>query len=242
VNTNSVKIAVDPSSRPDPTSTHSTCRIQLAGDRTFTINNNGGGAAVDLIVEAFIVNKDYGPASGLVKAGNGTLQLTPIWGTNYYTGATTINAGKLLMDGVLKSGGGAVTVNDGGTLGGTGVIWRAITVASNATLSAGNSGAPATLATTNLTLNEGAIIACDAAGGAMDQVVVNGTLTLPTNATVNVSQTGAFPSPAVLFSATSLAGAPSLSGWRLTPPGLSAAISGNSVILQKTPGSTILIR
>ncbi|HWM26722.1 MAG TPA: autotransporter-associated beta strand repeat-containing protein [Chthoniobacterales bacterium] len=50
----------------------------------------------------------------LTKIGTGTLTLS---GVNTYTGATTVNSGKLAVDGSIMS---AVTVNNGGTLGGSG--------------------------------------------------------------------------------------------------------------------------
>ena len=51
---------------------------------------------------------------GLVMSGSGTQVLA---GSNTYTGPTTINAGQLVVNGSLAS---PVTVNSGGTLGGTG--------------------------------------------------------------------------------------------------------------------------
>jgi len=71
----------------------------------------------------------------LTKDGNGTLTLTNAG--NYYIGATTINAGTLLVDGAIN--GSAVTVN-AGTLGGSGAIGGDVTVTAG-TLSPGNGGA-----------------------------------------------------------------------------------------------------
>ena len=182
-------------------------------------------------------------ATNIVKTGNGTLALTSVGGTHTYTGATAVNAGALFINGVLAAGGGSVTVTNGAALGGTGFVYRATTVTSNATLAAGASAVPGTLTTTNLTLLGGAIIVCDISGGAMDKVAVNGTLTLPAKATVNVNRSGAWPSPAVLFSAASLAGATNsqqLTGWVVTPPDARVSIQGNTIILAPIVKGTII--
>jgi autotransporter-associated beta strand protein len=68
----------------------------------------------------------------LTKVGVGTLTLS---GANTYTGLTTINAGKLMVDGSIMS---AVTVNNGGTVGGSGTT-GSITVNSGGRVAPGGS-------------------------------------------------------------------------------------------------------
>jgi autotransporter-associated beta strand protein len=58
-----------------------------------------------------------GVGSKLVKSGTGSLTLS---GTSTYSGTTTVSAGTLLVNGTL--GNTAVTVSNGATLGGTGII------------------------------------------------------------------------------------------------------------------------
>ena len=72
----------------------------------------------------------------LLLTGSGTQILT---GSNTYTGSTTINGGRLLVNGSLVS---PVTVNSGGTLGGTGSL-SSVTVNSGGQLAPGD--APGTL-------------------------------------------------------------------------------------------------
>ena len=77
-----------------------------------------------------------GPLSGpgsLTKVDSGTLTLA---GSNTYTGPTTINQGKLVVDGWLTNS--AVSVNSGGTLGGTGNL-TSVTVYAGGNLAPGDS-------------------------------------------------------------------------------------------------------
>ena len=74
-----------------------------------------------------------GSGGNLTKAGAGTVTLT---GASDYSGQTTVSGGKLVVDGTLSQS--AVSVQNGGTLGGSGTV-SALTVASGGTLAAGNS-------------------------------------------------------------------------------------------------------
>ena len=76
-----------------------------------------------------------GPGS-LVKTGTGTMTLS---GDNGYTGATTVNAGGLVVNGSILS---ATTVNGGGALGGNGSITNDVTINSGGTLAPGSTATP----------------------------------------------------------------------------------------------------
>ncbi|WP_293810654.1 autotransporter-associated beta strand repeat-containing protein [uncultured Bosea sp.] len=107
----------------------------------------------------------------LTKIGTGAFTLA---GTNGYTGATTVNAGSLIVNGSIASSSG-VTVAAGAALGGTGVV--PTTVLNGGTLSPGNS--PGTLTVNgNLTFNPGSIYLAEIQGANADRVNVTGTAAL----------------------------------------------------------------
>lgn len=113
---------------------------------------------------------------GVTKTGGGTLVLS---GTQRYTGATTISAGAMVLNGSLTS---SVTVNNGAVMG---------------TL-AGSTGT----ITGNYTQAAGAIFRSQVADNSTyGKLVVTGTATLPSNARIDVDVTN----PNFSFSATRMA-------------------------------------
>jgi len=116
---------------------------------TSTIFQAAGGT---LVINGVI----SGTSIGLSKTGGGTLTLS---GANTYSGATTVSAGTLLVNGSLASG-SAVTVSNSGTvLGGTGTINGTVTVNSGAILQggAGSTGQTLTLKGA-VTMSTGSVI------------------------------------------------------------------------------------
>jgi autotransporter-associated beta strand protein len=93
------------------------------------VNHNGGGT---LTIDTVISELDG--SYGITKAGPGTLVLS---GTNSYTGDTMVDAGTLLINGDHTGATGAIAVNNGATLGGTGIIGGTVTVASDASIAPG---------------------------------------------------------------------------------------------------------
>jgi autotransporter-associated beta strand protein len=165
-------------------------RVDLRADGgvTAVAFNVGADASLD-ITAAVTSSLGAGPGTvGLTKTGTGTLTLT---GLNTYTGATTVSAGSLIVNGSLANT--AVTVASGATLGGSGSISRLTTLASGARLAAGNS--PGTLTFTDgLALNNGSILDFEL-GATSDLIVVSsGTLSGPSSGTVtlNLTDSGGF--------------------------------------------------
>jgi autotransporter-associated beta strand protein len=166
----------------------------LTGDSTATVKNSAVGTTSTFTINpttglsttfAGVIAGTNGGTQGnvtLQKTGAGTLVLT---GANTYTGATTVNAGALFLNGNQSSATGAVSVNNSGTiLGGSGTIGGSITVASGANLSPGASGTGSTaiLNTGALTLSSGANFNVDlnttTAGSGYDQLNVTGLLSI----------------------------------------------------------------
>ncbi len=82
---------------------------------TYTI----GGRNLSTTFNGIITNNNAAQLVNIAKVGTGTLTLN---GNNGYLGTTLVNAGKLVINGNQSAATGAVTVNTGGTLGGTGTV------------------------------------------------------------------------------------------------------------------------
>jgi hypothetical protein len=186
------------------------------------------------------ITSGFGADKGsLTLDGAGTLVLGAV---NTYTGGTTIDSGTLLIDGSTASS--AVTVDNGGTLSGTGTA-GAVTVESGGTFAPGD---PSTFTVASLTLNSGASFdeeiggAAPGTGGASgyDQTVVKsgGTISLG-GATLNASLVDSFaPSTGETFIIiNNETGNPVSGAFNGLPQGAAFALDGDYFTISYDGGS-----
>jgi hypothetical protein len=119
----------------------------LQGSRDLAIGNNSLNVGANNSSTNYSGN--LSGTGGVSKVGTGTLNLS---GTNAYTGTTDVAAGKLLVNG--STAGGAVTVQNSASLGGTGTLNGSTTFLSGSIHTPGNSPGLQTF-TSGLTYNSG---------------------------------------------------------------------------------------
>ncbi|MEK7949358.1 Ig-like domain-containing protein [Luteolibacter sp. Y139] len=105
------------------------------GSTTFTVAAGSTVSGIDLDISSVLKTAGSGDAAAatLIKAGAGVLALSA---TNTYAKPTVVNAGTLLVNGSTAAG-SAVTVNTGATLGGSGNVKGATSIAAGGILSPG---------------------------------------------------------------------------------------------------------
>ncbi|QDV68641.1 Serine-aspartate repeat-containing protein D precursor [Rosistilla carotiformis] len=149
----------------------------------------GGGTLTTGDASSSTYNGVISGTGGLVKQGSGIFTLS---GANTYTGVTTVQSGRLNMDGSLADGPAAsdVVVASGATLGGSGTVNGAVQLNSTAMLSPGSS--PGRLTTGDLRLTSGSTFFVEIDGATAsteyDQIVANGTVDLG-GATLDAART-----------------------------------------------------
>lgn len=143
------------------------------GTRTLTINTDSGQT---FDFTGTIRNSTGARIVALTKTGAGTQILS---GSLGYTGATAVNAGTLIVDGVSYSASN-YTVASGARLGGSGIITGSVTINGTGVLAPGSS--PGQLRTGNLTISSGSDLEIElngtTAGSGYDQVDVVGTVSI----------------------------------------------------------------
>ncbi|PCM47175.1 transporter, partial [Pseudomonas fluorescens] len=124
-------------------------------------------------------------AGTLNKTGTGQLLLT---GNNTFTGDTSVQAGNLIVNGVLNSAN--VNVASGAKVGGSGQLGGNVQLASGATLTGGGTATP--LSVGSLALSSGTNLDFSLGSAASSTTVVNVAGNLTLDGTLNISNAGGF--------------------------------------------------
>lgn len=173
--------------------------VVISGNNDLTLAGpfNSGGVAKNLIVSntgittisGSITNTGTGAGGALTKLGNGTLVFS---GDNTYPGTTTVNAGTLLINTTTGSGTSTnlVTVNTGGTLGGTGYIAGPVIVNAGGIIGAGASIGTLTISNDLTLAGSVAVEVNTAANPSNDLIFATGIISNAANASVTVSNLG----------------------------------------------------
>ena len=145
-----------------------------SGSKTLTLKGSTSGTGE---IAGGIVNNSGTNITSVTKSGTGTWVLS---GSSSYTGATTVSAGTLLVNGSITS---PVTTASGATIGGSGTISGSVAINFGGTLSAGIT-TTGILNTGDITLAGSLAQQMDTASGTpvagvnYDQVNVTGSVTL----------------------------------------------------------------
>lgn len=160
------------------------------GSSTLTAGGNG---------QTTTYSGNLSGSGGFSKAGGGNLILS---GSSTYFGATSVSAGRLSVNGSL--GTTAVTVQNGGELGGSGSIAGALSVLAGGTLSPGNSiesliGGETTFSGSSTFEYEYDSTNPASLAAAADLLVVNGNLTINPGAILTLTDLASSPNPFVNY-------------------------------------------
>ncbi len=160
--------------------------INLTGTRTFNI---GAGTTTTVAPDFagdpnLTADTEDSFTGGLIKAGDGKLVINASCNLGH-TGATTVNAGKLILNGTAPNSAPAVAA--GATLGGTGVITASTTMPSGAILAPGDGNAATLTFGNDITLSAGSIYAVDITGTSACDRITTATGTLTANGIIAVT-------------------------------------------------------
>jgi fibronectin-binding autotransporter adhesin len=156
--------------------------LASTGTHRFSIGAGRSGSVASVLA---------GAGGTLEKTGDGTLTLSA---NNTYTGATTIAAGTLLVNGNQSAAVGAVTVDLGATLAGSGTIGGAVSILGGGIVAPGTSPGTLTVANT-FSLADASILSFELAaqnttiGGGINDLIT-GVTDLTLDGILNISATG----------------------------------------------------
>ena len=197
-----------------------------SGTPTLTVGNNDTTSTFAGVIQ------NTGGSLALTKTGTGVLTLS---GANPYTGATTISAGTLVVNGELTASSSVNVTTSGATLKGTGTMSSPVTVAVGANLSPGN---PTGLLTVsgNTTINGTLAITVDG--------TTNGVLAVSGNLDISGASSALLVSGSSVNQACIIATYGSLTGTFSTnslPSGwvIDYAYNSENKIAIKKPGGTV---
>jgi len=173
---------------PNPIASVISCQtdLRLGSSGSLVFNVIGYGNGNDLLVSGSIVQAIAGKVGGaIIKSGAGVMTLSA---SNSTTSSITVNAGALLINGLVSSS--SLTVSDNATLGGSnGVIFGPVDV------QAGGTFAPEGVLTINsdLTLEDGSTTVVPINAAASTNAVVNAINNLSYSGTLVISNLAGTP-------------------------------------------------
>ncbi|HEY3761071.1 MAG TPA: polysaccharide lyase family protein [Verrucomicrobiae bacterium] len=156
---------------------------------------NGGSVGTGNVIDDTALVFDDATTTNVVEgaiSGGGSLTIlggtVALTGNSTYSGGTIVSNSTLLVDNTTGSGtgSGAVTVLNGGTLGGTGIIGNSVIVQNGGALSPGN-GTGTLAINGDLIANSGSLLNFSL-GASSDEATVSGNLTL--NGSLNIANAG----------------------------------------------------
>ena len=156
--------------------------------RDLIIGDNGGTLELNTNERYINWNKTLSGSGTLTKTGIGPLIIDA---TITHTGAVTVAQGLMQVNQTYPQG-GAVTVQSGGAIGGTGIIERDCTIASGGKIDPG-AFSIGTLTLDTLSVETNTVYLLEIDGASNDCVAVNENLTLPETFNITVSQSAPAP-------------------------------------------------
>jgi hypothetical protein len=128
--------------------------VSFTGHSRLTIEGTGTGL---MTLSGNILDGSGANAGGGLTKNSSTFNLV-LTGTNTYTGTTVVNAGTVTINGNNSAATGAVILNSGGILNGTGTVGGAISVNSSATLRGGDATIGTLVVNNNVSINSTGVL------------------------------------------------------------------------------------